>query len=93
MRIIGEIPHSIYKISILHMNNKHSLKIEDGLYEQVFSFRDGEPLNNLNTLKEQVSDTFLEEIAAIFEQMKKVKNQLSLQSSQNDSTEEFDDII
>jgi len=36
MRIIGDIPHEIYKITLFEWNGKYIIKIESGPYEQSF---------------------------------------------------------
>jgi hypothetical protein len=36
MRIIGEIPHDIYKITLFDWNERYIIKIESGPYEQSF---------------------------------------------------------
>ena len=66
MRIIDSIAHSSYKISIFHLNNKHVLKIENGPYEQIYKFKEETPVK---AIKQSVSPSFLDRVAAIFEQM------------------------
>ncbi len=36
MRVIGDIPHELYKISLFDWNGKFIIKIESGPYEQSF---------------------------------------------------------
>ena len=36
MRLISNIPHELYQISIFEWNNKYILKIESGPYEQSY---------------------------------------------------------
>jgi len=36
MRIIGDIPHELYKITLYEWNSKFIVKIESGPYEQSF---------------------------------------------------------
>lgn len=39
MRIVGEIPHPVYKITLFHHQERYSLQIEYGLYTQIFRIR------------------------------------------------------
>ena len=41
MRIIGEIPHAHYKITVFKHNNRVSVKFENANYEQVYRFPEG----------------------------------------------------
>lgn len=36
MRVVGEIPHPMCKITLLHWNNKYLIKLESGPFEQTF---------------------------------------------------------
>jgi hypothetical protein len=36
MRIVGEIPHPAFKITLMSWNNRYLIKIEQGLLEQTF---------------------------------------------------------
>ncbi|MEJ2004737.1 MAG: hypothetical protein P8X57_07190 [Cyclobacteriaceae bacterium] len=36
MRIIGDIPHDMYKITLFDWNGKYIIKIESGPYEQSY---------------------------------------------------------
>ncbi len=72
MRIVGEINHPIYKMTILHMNNRYSLKIEDGRHEQTYKFREGE-IDGISQIHELVSEPFLEKIKSIFKSMSLVR--------------------
>jgi hypothetical protein len=92
MRIIGEIPHPVYKISVFFASDRISIKFEDGLLEQIYKFRDGEGVHNLESAIHFVSDSFLKEVAHHFQLMKKAKYQ-NLQASGDINEDEFPDII
>lgn len=87
MRILGEIPHAIYKITILEMNKKTVLQIEDVDVVQLYRFREGE-LNNYNDVRD-LNDTFYNNVADIFNQMRanKVDNTPKLKPIQEDFPE------
>jgi hypothetical protein len=82
MRIIGNIDHPELKITIFKNDNRISVKLESGLYEQTYKFRDGEGIEN-------AEDVGVQEMLRNMHQLK--MNALSSQSS--DSSESFEEII
>lgn len=74
MRIVGHIEHPNYKLTILDMNHRLSLQIEDGDLVQTFRFRDGlvEQATDLHTL---VDEMFLSRVETTFIQMKVSKRE------------------
>lgn len=70
MRIIGEIPHPHYKISVLKMNDKVTIQIEDRLVSQSFVFRDGTGIRDLSSATDLLSDVFLERVDKRFADMR-----------------------
>ena len=91
MRIIGEIDHSFYKITVFQMNNRLSIKIEHGLLEQTFKFRDGSGIDNVDDVQEFLSEGFLEGVGNIFQQMFKCKVKSIEERLKDDNI--FDEII
>ena len=91
MRIIGEIEHPVYKITVFSMNNRLSVKIEDRLIEQIFKFRDGSGMDTLEDIKNFLNPDFLESVTESF----KVLNSARIKSILNiqDAEDEFDEII
>lgn len=71
MKVIGHIPHSVYKITIFYFNNRHTIKIEDGLLEQSYAFRDGSAVGSLQDAQQYVTPEFLDNCALVFTQMRK----------------------
>jgi len=69
MRIIGEIPHAQYKITILHMNQKTTIQIEDRLVTQSFVFRDGSGVHDLASAQALLTPSFMEKIDNRFRSM------------------------
>lgn len=51
MRIIGEIPHSEFKITVFQMNSRISVKLEKDMIEHTIKFRDGAGVNNIEDVK------------------------------------------
>ena len=58
MRIIGEIPHPTYKITVLSMNEKITIQIEDRLVSQSFTFRDGSGIKDLSSADKLLTPEF-----------------------------------
>lgn len=92
MRVIGQIPHATYKISVFFFNNRHTIKIEDGLLEQSYAFRDGSAVSSLEDALKYVDAPFLQNIESIFSQMRNAVDQK--ESNTDDTSEiEFDEIF
>lgn len=72
MRILGEIPHQKYKITMLEMNKKTVLQIEDVDVVQLYRFREG-VLKNYNDLR-NLDAAFYQEVERIFKTMRENKN-------------------
>ena len=91
MRIIGEIEHPIYKITVFSMNNRLSVKIEDQLIEHIFKFRDGSGIENLEDVRAFINDEFLAKVAESFTSLNqaRIKSIIHMQSAED----EFDEII
>lgn len=87
MRVIGEIKHPKYKITVLKMNEKITIQIEDRLVSQSYVFRDGSGVSNLSTAEQLLTPSFLEKIDARFAQM----NIDYLHALEGMNAEEFDD--
>ena len=93
MRIAGEIQHSNYKITILHMNNRYSVQFEDGEQTQIYKIPDLEHLNDINGIKQLVDPAFIQNVDNVFEQMKKNKYSHIRSFIQQSGEEEFETII
>lgn len=64
MRIVGDIPHPILKITIFLHDSKYSVKFESGLYELTYKFRSGEDIDSAAAIKSIVDDQFIAEVTA-----------------------------
>ena len=71
MRIIAELPHPEFKISILNMNNKFIVKIEQGNLEQTYKIAESDLLDGVNSVFELLDEEFLKTVAARFIEMRK----------------------
>jgi hypothetical protein len=71
MRIIAELPHPDFKISILNMNQKFIIKIEKGSLEQSYKIPEVDLTDGVNGVFEILDEVFLKTVALRFEDMKK----------------------
>ena len=71
MRIIAELPHPDFKISIFNMNQKFIIKIEKGSLEQSYKIAEVDLTDGVNSVFEILDDEFLKTVSLRFEAMKK----------------------
>jgi hypothetical protein len=71
MRIIAELPHPEFKISILNMNQKFIVKIEKGSLEQSYKIPEMDLTDGVNSVFELLDEAFLKTVAARFADMVK----------------------
>ncbi len=71
MRIIAELPHPDFKISILNMNQKFIVKIEQGALEQSYKIPEMDLTDGVNSVFELLDEEFLKTVAARFTEMRK----------------------
>jgi hypothetical protein len=78
MRIVAEIPHPHYKITLFYHNSKYTLQIESDLCTQSYQFRESPWLTSAHTLVELVSqDSILKEIEKQFLTMHPILEKLT----------------
>jgi len=70
MRIIAELPHPDFKISILNMNQKFIVKIEQGALEQSFKIPEMDLTDGVNSVFELLDEEFLKTVGARFTEMR-----------------------
>jgi hypothetical protein len=87
MRIIGEIPHAVYKITVLKMNEKITIQIEDRLVSQSFVFRDGSGIRDLATADQLLTFEFMQKVSTRFKSM----NQDYITALEKINEEQLDD--
>lgn len=71
MRIIAELPHPDFKISILNMNQKFIVKIEKGSFEQSYKIPEMDLTDGVNSVFEILDEAFLKTVSLRFEEMRK----------------------
>jgi hypothetical protein len=71
MRIIAEIPHPDFKVSILNMNRKFIVKIEQGALEQTYKIAEMDLLDGVNSIFELLDEPFYQTVASRFTEMRK----------------------
>ncbi|MEN0056591.1 MAG: hypothetical protein AAGC65_23135 [Mucilaginibacter sp.] len=70
MRIIAELPHPDFKISILNMNQKFIVKIEQGALEQSYKIPEMDLTDGVNSVFELLDEVFLNKVGARFKEMR-----------------------
>lgn len=68
MRIIGNIPHPDFRISVFHMNDKYIVKFEAGPMEQTFKF-DQSTFSGVEAISKAIDEEFLKKVKARFNEM------------------------
>ncbi|MGN6181501.1 MAG: hypothetical protein ACTHNW_20125 [Mucilaginibacter sp.] len=71
MRIIAELPHPEFKISILNMNQKFIVKIEKGALEQTYKIPEVDLTDGVNSVFELMDEAFLSTVSSRFNEMLK----------------------
>jgi len=71
MRIIAEVPHPEFKVSILSMNQKFIIKMEQGTLEQIYKIAEMDLTEGINSVFELLDDEFYKQVAARFTAMRK----------------------
>jgi hypothetical protein len=71
MRIIAEIPHPDFKVSILNMNRKFIIKIEQGALEQTYKVAEMDLMDGINSVFELLDEPFYQTVSARFIEMRK----------------------
>ena len=71
MRIIAELPHPDFKISILNMNQKFIVKIEQDALEQSYKIPEMELTDGVNSVFELLDEEFLKRVSTRFTEMRK----------------------
>jgi len=68
MRVVSEWNHKHLKVTVFHMNDKYSVKLEENLLEQTYKFRDGQ-ITDLNHLKNILEESFYQKCIDLFASM------------------------
>lgn len=71
MRVIAELPHPEFKITIFSMNQKFIVKIEKGILEQSYKLAEMDLTDGVNSVFEILDEEFLKGVSARFMDMGK----------------------
>lgn len=93
MRIIGNIEHPTLKISIFRMDNRISVKFENGLYEQTYKLGQDDRLSTVESIQKLVDPDFLEQVSAVFRQMHQLRMAAYSRTFPAEHEAVFEDII
>lgn len=70
MRVLKEILHPSFKITLYHWNNRYLIKLEHGYFEQTFKI-DQFDIDQEETLYEILDEKFLQDALGRFQDMEK----------------------
>ncbi|MDB5003844.1 MAG: hypothetical protein JWQ34_2069 [Mucilaginibacter sp.] len=71
MRVIAELPHPEFKITIFNMNQKFIIKVERGILEQSYKIPEMDLTDGVNSVFELLDEEFLKTVATRFAEMGK----------------------
>ncbi len=69
MRVLQEIPHHTFKITVFGMNAKYIIKIEWGQFEQTFKIAELDLMGGLADVEKMLTDDFLKNCMLRFREM------------------------
>lgn len=67
MRVIGEVPNNLYKITLFQWNGKYIIKIESGLLEQSYKVEEWDITET--QLPSLLNETFMQSVSERFKMM------------------------
>lgn len=70
MRVIAELPHPDCKITIFSMNQKFIIKLEKGIFEQVYKLSELDIPDGVNGIFQILDVEFMESVAKRFVEMR-----------------------
>ncbi len=70
MRVIAELPHPECKITIFSMNQKFIIKLEKGVFEQVYKISEMDVTEGVNGVFKILDDQFMKNVSERFRQMR-----------------------
>lgn len=75
MRVVSEIPHLEFKITIYSWNGKYIIKLEKGMYEQTYKISEMDISNDEEAKKIVKDEEFMKTVLARFKEMNASLNQ------------------
>lgn len=70
MRVLAELPHPSFKISLFGMNQKFIIKFEQGTLEQSYKIAEADVIGGVNGVFELIDEAFLKTVEETFQQMR-----------------------
>lgn len=70
MRVIAELPHPDCKISIFSMNQKYIIKLEKGVFEQIYKISELDVPDGVDGVFKILNDNFLKAASIRFNEMR-----------------------
>ena len=70
MRVIAELPHPDCKITIFSMNQKFIIKLEKGIFEQIYKLSELDIPDGVNGIFQILDAEFMKSVSARFEGMR-----------------------
>ena len=70
MRVIAELPHPDCKITIFSMNQKYIIKLEKGIFEQIYKISELDIPEGVNGVFQLLDSEFIKSAAERFNQMR-----------------------
>ncbi len=69
MRVVAELPHPDFKVSIFYMNGKFIVKFEKGSFEQSYKVAEMDITDGVNSVFELLDEEFMQTVSKRFEEM------------------------
>lgn len=76
MRIVDEIPHPQYKITVFSHNNRFSVQIESDLLTQLYKFRENEELMTGKEFRNLFNQPLIEQLTGEFHRMEIIRKNM-----------------
>ncbi|WP_411273456.1 hypothetical protein [Daejeonella sp.] len=70
MRVIAELPHPDCKITIFSMNQKYIIKLEKGIFEQIYKLSELDISDGVNGIFQILDTEFMDSVSKRFELMR-----------------------
>jgi hypothetical protein len=93
MRVLGEIPHPVFKITVFIHNDRFTLQVENGIFSQHYRVRKKPGIECLDDFCQVVDKTFLDGVASIFNTMHVHWRRQVLDRMDPTNVSEFDNIL
>ncbi len=93
MRILGNIDHPNYKITVFQLDHKYAIKFEDNLYEQTFKIRSSPAISGMADLQKLVDEEFLLNVKRRFIRMHSDLGDTFQRNFGEEEEEDFDEIV